>query len=313
MKSLITALSACALFAAPAIAQEEACRVELIVLGTAQDGGAPQIGNNQDPAWSDASARRLVSSLGVSDRRTGERFLFDATPDLREQLHAFDDFHWTPDRPGLTGVFLTHGHIGHYTGLMFFGFESMGANSVPVYGLPAMNAFLFSNGPWSQLVRYENIVLEDLVADVAMVFEGGVRVTAFEVPHRQEFTEVAGYRIDGPGRSVLFIPDIDSWTEWDELGGSIEAMIADVDLAFLDGTFYANGEIPGRDMSGFPHPFITTSMARFAALPAEERRKVVFTHLNHTNPARDPDGNARRAIEAAGFSVAEDGDRYCLD
>ena len=59
-------------------------------------------------------------------------------------------------------------------------------------------------------------------------------------------------------------------------------------------------------MSGFPHPFITHSMERFAALPPEERARVRFIHLNHTNAALRPDSDARRTIEQNGFRVAEE-------
>ena len=287
------------------------CSVELVVLGVAQDAGAPQIGNSDDPAWQDPGLRRLASSVAVVNRQTGERVLFDATPDLREQLYRLDQFMPVETTPGLDGIFLTHGHMGHYTGLMFLGFESMGARDVPVYAMPDMANFLFSNGPWEQLVRYDNIELEPLEASVG-VEVAGLTVTPFLVPHRQEYTEVVGFSIDGPDRSALFLPDIDSWEEWDEEGTRIEDMIASVDVAYLDATFFANGEIPGRDMSGFPHPFISHSMARFADLPATEKAKVRFIHFNHTNPVRFPDSPARQQVLDAGFGLADEGERYCL-
>lgn len=287
------------------------CSVELVVLGVAQDAGAPQIGNSDDPAWQDPGLRRLASSVAVVNRQTGERVLFDATPDLREQLYHLDQVMQVDTAPGLDGVFLTHGHMGHYTGLMFLGFESMGARDVPVYAMPDMANFLFSNGPWEQLVRYDNIELEPLEASVG-VEVAGLTVTPFLVPHRQEYTEVVGFSIDGPDRSALFLPDIDSWEEWDEEGTRIEDMIASVDVAYLDATFFANGEIPGRDMSGFPHPFIAHSMARFADLPATEKAKVRFIHFNHTNPVRFPDSPERQQVLDAGFGLADEGERYCL-
>jgi pyrroloquinoline quinone biosynthesis protein B len=195
---------------------------------------------------------------------------------------------------------------------MFLGHESMGASGVPVYAMPRMGAFLARNGPWSQLVAYENIELRVLAAGEAVPLNERLTVTPFLVPHRQEFSEVVGYRIDGPRRSALFIPDIDGWEEWDEAGTRVEDMLADVDVAFLDATFYADGEIPGRDMSGFPHPFITHSMERFGPLPAEVRGRVRFIHLNHTNPALRSGSEARRAVEAAGFHVAEPLERHEL-
>jgi len=295
-----------------AMAAAQTCPVELVVLGTAQDGGAPQIGHDNDPAWKDASLRRTATSLGVVDRTSGRRWLFEATPDLREQLHRFDSIAPAPDpNHGLNGVFLTHAHMGHYVGLMFFGHESMGAKDLPVYAMPRMAQYLTDNGPWSQLVRYNNIALKPL-ADRQTVDLGALKVTPLAVPHRQEFSEVVGFRIEGPAKSVLFIPDIDSWEHWDALGVRIEDEIAKVDVAYLDATFYAQGELPGRDMTKIPHPLITWSMQRFAALPASERAKVRFIHLNHTNPARFPGSEARRAVEAGGFRVAEEMERVCL-
>jgi len=284
----------------------------LVVLGIAQDGGVPQTGAKDHAGWSDPAVRRLVACLGLVDPDSGERWLFEATPDFPEQLQRLDRVAPVEEKPGLAGVFLTHGHMGHYTGLMHLGHESLGSRGVPVFAMPRMREYLRDNGPWSQLVAKENIVLRGLEDGVAVRLNKRLTVTAFLVPHRQEFTEVVGFRIDGPDRSVLFIPDIDSWTEWDEQGTRIEDVIRDVDVAYLDATFYANGEIPGRDMSGFPHPFIVHSMERFAPLPAEEKAKVRFIHLNHTNPALWPDSEASATIRKRGFRVAEEGERVSL-
>lgn len=279
----------------------------LVVLGIAQDGGVPQAGSDDDPAWADPDLRRLVVSLGLVDPASGRRWMFEATPDFREQLHRLNRTAPPRSGPGLDGIFLTHAHIGHYAGLIFLGHESLGASGVPVYAMPRMREFLQRNGPWSQLVRYGNIELRPLAADAAVDLGNGLKVTPFRVPHRQEYAEVVGFRIDGPNRSALFLPDIDSWEELDDAGSRIEDLIAAVDVAYLDATFYANGEIPGRDMSGFPHPFISHSMERFSGLPAAERDKIRFIHLNHTNPALR-EGKERRTIEARGFHVAKEGE-----
>ncbi len=285
----------------------------VVVLGIAQDGGVPQAGNEFEDG--DSTNTRRVVSLGLVDPVSGERWLFEATPDFPEQLRHLDRISPRDDNPGLDGIFLTHAHIGHYTGLMFLGHEVIGASGIPVHAMPRMADFLRRNGPWSQLVAFENILLREMTDGESVILNERISVTPLHVPHRQEFSEVVGFRIEGPNQSVLFIPDIDSWEEWDTLTGSgrvangrIDNEIALVDVAYLDATFYANGEIPGRDMSGFPHPFITHSMDRFAVLPDAEKAKVRFIHLNHTNPALWPDSEARRTIEANGFQVAEEGE-----
>lgn len=290
-------------------AEEAAVAPFLVVLGVAQDGGVPQAGNRDDPAWNQPSKRRYATSLALVDPASGKRFLFEATPDFKYQLQALDDRFPVDRKPGLDGIFLTHAHIGHYVGLMMLGHEAMGAKDVPVFAMPRMRTFLTNNGPWSQLVRYGNIALRPLTADRPVQLTSEISVTPFLVPHRQEFSEVVGYRIEGPRRKALFIPDIDRWEDW---GVALEDALASVDVAYLDATFYANGEIPGRDMSGFPHPFITVTMARLADLPEAERAKVRFIHLNHTNPALHHDSEARAHIVQSGFRVAEEGEEIDL-
>ena len=284
----------------------------VVVLGVAQDAGYPQAGCRKpccQPAWADPTRRRHVVCLGIVDPVTKERWMVEATPDFRRQLRMLDEVAPPRSTPDLAGILLTHGHIGHYTGLMFVGHESMGAKEVPVYGMPRMRAFLSKHGPWDQLVRYRNIVLRDLTADQPVALGKRIKVTPFLVPHRDEYTEVVGFRIEGPSASVAFIPDIDKWARWDR---KIEDLIAEVDVAYLDGTFYADGEIPERDMASIPHPFISESLERFGKLPPGQRARIRFIHMNHTNPALRPGSEARRVIETKGLRVAQEGERVGL-
>ena len=290
------------------------CPISLLVLGNAQDAGKPQIGNPDDPAWADASLRRQATALALIDRRgeSPRRWLFEATPDIKNQLHRLNAAAPVEKPIALDGVFLTHAHMGHYAGLMMFGHEAAGAENVPVYAMPQMADFLAGNGPWSQLVKYYNVLIAIMTADTPEQIAADITVTPFLVPHRQEFSEVVGYRIETPEKSVTFIPDIDSWEDWDDEGTRIEDVIAGTDIAYLDAAFFANGEIPGRDMSGFPHPFVSHSMARFEPLPADEKAKVRFIHMNHTNPLHNPESEERQLVLEAGFNIADEGEELCL-
>lgn len=287
----------------------------VMVLGIAQDGGYPQAGCAKEccrEAWSDPSRRRFVVSLAIVDPLTNERWMVECTPDFPEQLDLLDRL--APPAsdkraPALDGILLTHAHIGHYAGLIHLGREVMGANGVPVFAMPRLRSFLESNGPWSQLVSLGNIELRDLRADEPARLNDRIAVTPFQVPHRDEYSETVGFRIDGPDRSVLFIPDIDKWEKWNR---RIEDLIGEVDVAYLDGTFFADGEIPGRNMAEIPHPFVEESIARFSALPASERAKIRFIHLNHTNPALQPDSAARERVSASGLNLAVEGERQNL-
>lgn len=257
-------------------AKRAAADWQLVVLGIAQDAGIPHLNCQQPFCVSIRKGERRaekVSSLGLVDRAGGSAYLFDATPDFVEQVHAL-----TGGRPP-DGVFLTHAHIGHYTGLMYLGRESIGASGVPVYATSSMSTYLRSNGPWSQLVTLKNIDLREVAHDRAIDLPGGVRVTAFQVPHRDEYSDTVGYRIDGPRKSAIFVPDIDRWEKW---GRNIRALAGEVDLAFLDGTFASAGEIH-RDIEEIPHPL----MPRTRELLRGVRAKLWFIHLNHTNAEID--------------------------
>ena len=75
-------------------------------------------------------------------------------------------------------------------------------------------------------------------------------------------------------------------------------------------------ELPDRDVSKIRHPLVTDTMDLLGPLLKDGKRegglKVYFTHMNHTNPALDGGGAARRAIEARGFKVLEEGQELGL-
>jgi pyrroloquinoline quinone biosynthesis protein B len=294
----------------PALAMAEPT-VWIQVLGIAQDAGYPQTNCYQPHckrAWEDPSLRRLTSSIAVVDEEARAKYLFDATPDIREQLYqlhlAAPDGDFTLD-----GVFLTHAHIGHYTGLMHFGHEAAGTSQVPVYAMPRMLEFLSSNGPWDQLVRYRNIRLMPLGDAAPVGFGERLTVTPFTVPHRDEYSETVGYRITGPDKTAVFIPDIDKWNRWET---DIRELVRGVDYALLDAAFFADGELPGRDMSKIPHPFVAESMALFDDLSSEEKSRVIFIHMNHSNPLLIDGSEAQREVERRGFRYATEGLRLAL-
>lgn len=315
LKCVFSAAILCGLSACGAEQRSEGCSAEFIILGTAQDAGAPQIGNHDDLAWADPSLKAHAASAALVDYKSGSRYLFEATPDMREQLYTLDGIAppANDDPLGLSGIFLTHAHIGHYAGLIFVGHESAGTKGLNVYAMPRMGDYLQSNGPWSQLVDFENIKLQPLAAGGTTKLKGRLSVTPYQVPHRDEFSETVGFEISGGAKSVLFLPDIDSWDEWEDYGQTIEARLAAVDYAFLDATFYDDNELPGRDMSAIPHPRLKGSMDRFDSLPQSEREKVRFIHFNHTNAARFKDSDISKEINRRGYKLAKAGERYCLD
>jgi pyrroloquinoline quinone biosynthesis protein B len=283
-------------------------RVYAVVLGIAQDGGVPHIGCREEPCVSArrrTERRRRVASLGLVDERSGRRYLIDATPDLPAQLESLHGGRAWPDpRRPVDGIFLTHAHAGHYTGLMYLGREALGARGVPVYATPRLAAFLRGNGPWSQLVTLGQIDLRELPAGQELALAADLKVTPLAVPHRDEYSDTVGFRVRGPSRSLLYIPDIDKWERWDR---RIEDEVANVDTALLDGTFLDAGELPGRSLAEIPHPLAAETAARLRGT----RASVLLIHLNHTNRLLR-DGAERRRWLARGLDVAQEGQELPL-
>ncbi len=275
----------------------------LMVLGIAQDAGFPQADCHKEcckTVWKGEVKQKLVSCLALVDPQSNQFWVFDATPDFKFQLQKVKGM-----LPGiqLSGIFLTHAHIGHYTGLMHLGREAMGAKQVPVFAMPRMKTFLETNGPWSQLVALKNIEIQPLQSDSTIILNNNFQITPLKVPHRDEFSETVGFSIIVNQKKALFIPDIDKWQLW---GRSITEQIQIHDIAFLDGSFYQNGEIPGRDMSEIPHPFIVESMETFEKLPNDQKSKVNFTHFNHTNPVLQKNSEAFQNVLQHGFQIAQE-------
>ena len=183
----------------------------VIVLGVAQDGGAPHAGCSKEcceERWDNPEKHLKVSSIAIVDPKTNETWIIDATPDFASQLNSVSN-------NDLKGIFLTHAHIGHYTGLIHLGREVMGAKETPVYAMPKMKQFLETNGPWNQLVRLNNISIQKINDNVAVQLNERLSITPFLVPHRDEYSETVGYKIEGPNKSLIFIPDIDKWDKWE--------------------------------------------------------------------------------------------------
>lgn len=274
----------------------------VLVLGVAQDGGHPQPGCSRTCCKGEGIVPHLTTCVAVID--SDEAWLLDAGPDLRQHLARLDEA-----GVRLAGTLLTHGHIGHYTGLMYLGREAMNSSSLPVWAAPRLADYLTRNGPWEQLITNRNIDLRVLDAASSIALSPRVRAEAFTVPHRDEYSETVGFRINGPRASVLYVPDTDSWENWDR---PIEDHIREVDTALLDATFFDDLELPTRNIAEIAHPLVVDSLARFSPLSDHDRAKVRFTHLNHSNPLLDRNSDAFIRVARAGMGVAAEGDVYVL-
>lgn len=267
-----------------------------ILLGSAQDGGMPHLGCEHElclEARLHPDPMHRVVALGVHAPQN-QWWLFDATPDLPEQIHEMGSLP--------KGIFLTHAHIGHYTGLMYLGKESMNTRELPVYCSKKMAGYLRNNGPWSLLVELGNIKLHEFENAVELALTEDLFVTPMTVPHRDEFSDTHGFYVRRQnGKSLLYLPDIDRWEDWES---DIRDQVRATDYAFLDATFYSGDELPGRDLSKIPHPFVTTSMDLLQDSVKAGHSQVIFIHMNHSNPLWDTWSSAAKEVRHRGFRTA---------
>ena len=277
----------------------------IIVLGTIQDAGSPHMGCEKSCCinlFKNPDPNRKVVSLGLVDPLEKKYWLIEASPDFITQCRDLKTISKFEHAKSPDGIFLTHAHIGHYTGLMYLGKESYNSRAVPVFAMTRMKGFLIKNGPWSQLFQINNIKINNINHQEEIKLSNNLSITPFLVPHRDEFSETVGFKIIGPKKSVLFIPDIDKWGKWNK---NLKQEIKKVDLALLDGTFYDSKEVNNRNISEIPHPFIIETMDLFKEENNFEKSKINFIHLNHTNPLLDSNSAAFKKVKESGFNTAE--------
>jgi pyrroloquinoline quinone biosynthesis protein B len=308
---LLLALSALLLLPACAAVSENPPegegRFELVVLGIAQDGGLPHVGCTKECCRVARQTDRVVwpASLGVHDLETGKLVLIEVTPAVEPQLallHGITGQEGRERRP-VDAVLITHAHIGHYSGLVHFGREVASTRKLPLFASERFTDFIQNNGPWSQLVELGQISPRIVEPSRPFAPIEGLEITAISVPHRDEFSDTLAFRIRGSNRTVLFVPDIDAWTD-----PLLSELLDGVDVAYLDATFYDGRELPGRDLSEIPHPLMTQTMERLADEARASPGRFRFIHLNHTNPALHS-AQIQEEILERGFRVARQGER----
>jgi pyrroloquinoline quinone biosynthesis protein B len=278
--------------------------VEVLLLGAAQDAGLPHCGcqcDNCTAARADPRREELPTSIAVIDHAHGSHCIIDATPAFPRQLEMVER---SAGRSQLRGVFVTHAHIGHYTGLMYLGREAMNTEGIPVYASDRVCSLLRENAPWSQLVSLGNIALMSMAEGEPVQVTPGISVRSIAVPHRGEFSDTHAFIIGGPAQSLLYCPDVDQWELWEN---DLRALLSDTDHALLDGTFFSRDELPEELMSEVPHPAVEDTcemMHNFS-------NKVTFVHMNHSNPLHR-DGPEREFLLKRGFQIGKRGQRWEL-
>jgi pyrroloquinoline quinone biosynthesis protein B len=278
--------------------------VRFIMLGTAQDGGLPHVGCTCPTCTSAREGnipRRFAPSAAIVDPETGRAWLIDASPDMPHQLEVVRDALGGARGSGipLTGILITHVHMGHYWGLGHLGKEGMMPKGLAVIAPPGVARFLKATSPFKEMVEWGAIVVRSVLPGDTVRLADGLAVTPEGVPHREDFSDTVAWVVEGPRERLIYAPDMD------HLDDGFVDLVGTMDMAIVDGTFYYADEIPGA-MGTVPHPPVETSMVRFQRA-LEGGTRIAFTHLNHTNPLCDPRSGEFKDLVSQGYGVVLDG------
>ena len=246
--------------------------IEVILLGSAQDGGFPQFGcicQNCRLCYEKKVQSETAVSLAILQHSSKQWWLVDATPQLNQQ---WAEFSLLLMQYKLAGVILTHAHAGHYPGLLYLGKECMNVSKLPLYASSDMHRFLKANEPWGVMYRNENLIQVDIADKIPHA-----------VKHRADFTDTLAFTFRGKEKQLFYCPDIDAW---DGMSESLESLASRMNILLLDATFYDNNELPGRDMSSIPHPRVAQTVELLVPSGVLQRCQdcdVYLVHINHSN------------------------------
>ncbi|GAA0587134.1 pyrroloquinoline quinone biosynthesis protein PqqB [Kribbella sandramycini] len=267
--------------------------MKVIVLGTAAGGGFPQW-NCACPTCADpALPARTQDGLAIS--ADGDNwYLVNASPDIRAQILATPELRAGPGvrETPIRGVLLTDAELDHTLGLLLL----READALEVYAPPAV---LTAVGRFRDITDRYHAWSWSPVPDKL----DGIAVSTLAVSNkRPRYADepvpgpwVVAYRFEHDGKALVYAPCLA------DLPDGFEQFAAGATYVVLDGTFYSAGEMPGQTVMG--HLPVRTTIDRLDG-------RLVFTHLNNTNPLVDPDSPERAELAARGHVVPDDGTRW---
>ncbi len=301
------------------------------VLGSAAGGGFPQWNCNCRNCVAVRSGTpgfraRTQSSLAVS--RDGENWvLFNASPDLREQIANTPEL-WPDPKRGhrhspIKAAVLTNGDVDHMSGLI----NLREAQPFSVYGTDRVLSVIADNSIF-------NILSEPLVPRIVLPLDTptplsgagvdlGLTVEAFSVPGKvalyledesagpgfgTQEGDTIGVKVSDPAtnKSFFYIPgcaDVDE---------SLAKRLKGASVVFFDGTLFTDNEMieqglmpkTGGRMGHINMSGDDGSIAAFSKLGVG---RLIYVHINNSNPALDENSDARKTIDGAGWEVGYDG------
>ncbi len=291
------------------------------VLGSAAGGGVPQ--------WNCTCANCTAARAGRLPRRTqsgvaigvGDRtLLLNCSPDIGMQIEATPTLqpHALRGTP-ISGMLFTDANVDHLGGLATlrqsgdhtFTLRSSAVVREIAAAQPAFAPFARTPHRWLAVAPGAACGRTDENDPVG----AELRVRAVAVPgltpgydgRRSVPGAVTAYAIAdvASGAKMLFAP------VFADLDDGLRSEIERVDVAFLDGSFFSDDELAAlglmrkraRELGHLPAGGPGGTLERLAGV----RTRIIFTHLNNSNPMLDPSSEAYARIDEFGAEIAFDG------
>jgi pyrroloquinoline quinone biosynthesis protein B len=304
--------------------------MRLRILGSAAGGGLPQW-NCACPNCVEARSalgrvRPRTQDAMALDLGDGAWVLVNASPDIHRQIQATPDLWPAVATEGgrstpIAGVILTNGDLDHTLGLFSLRENTpftLHATEAVHRGLVEGNTMFRTLQRFPGQVRFEPLTLERPLALPGRDGRpSGVSVTPIPLPGKVA-KHLEGLAAGSPEDNVGL------WLHDERTGkrlviasstgalGDYVGLLDGADACVFDGTFWSSDELVrlglgtarAEDMAHLPIGGPQGSLALLAGVTA---RRKVFTHINNTNPILAEGSPERRAVEAAGWEVAEDG------
>jgi pyrroloquinoline quinone biosynthesis protein B len=295
-----------------------------IVLGSAAGGGVPQW-NCRCPvctlAWAGDPrvSPRTQSSLAICV--DGERWLVvNASPDIRQQIAATPQLQPKALRHSpIAAVLLTNGDVDHVAGLL----SLREGQPFTLYATADIQHSLKDNRVFDVLSA-ERVSRTEIRPGERFEPVPGLQATLFPVPGKvplwlegeevaigEEAETTVGVLFEADGKRLAYVPGCA------HVSGSLRERLDGVDLLLFDGTVLEDDDLiragvgskTGHRMGHVPMRGGTGSLNMLSDLRIDRR---VYVHINNTNPVLVDGSEARREVEAAGWTVAHDGLSFTL-
>ena len=300
--------------------------MRILILGAAAGGGFPQWNcacSTCAAFWRGEEGGTARSQSSIAVTADDENWVvFNASPDMREQIIARPQMHPRPERglrdSPIASVVLTNGDLDHVAGLL-----SLREKHPLGLHMTGEIANVIDANPVFAALDPAFVTRNRIALDAPFEPVPGVTVKLFAVPGKVPLymegenpegmidtqmvgEQTVGAEITGGGKRAMYIPGCAA------VPNDLKARIEGADLLMFDGTLWTDDEMQregvgqktGARMGHMSVSGADGTMATFAGSTIARR---VLVHLNNTNPLLLPKSEQRAEAEARGWEVSFDG------